>query len=196
MVFGASGRCAIALGIFVEGRSDRESHKHLLRKLGHTSIQDRVVPQGDMLNAGTMQRHIQAVLVRHSEIGHVLVLRDSEGVAPEETYVLMRPAERELRTRFPDVGIDYVVVDHSIEGWLLCDAEALRAVLGPRARISVPGNPDQNPRPADLMKGIFRANGKEFRKTTHNPAIAEAARVEEIRERSTTFAKLAGLELR
>ena len=62
MVLGASGRCAIALGIFVEGRSDREAHKQLLRKLGHASIQDRVVDQGDMLNAGTMQRHIQAVL--------------------------------------------------------------------------------------------------------------------------------------
>ena len=104
MVFGASGRCAIALGIFVEGRSDRESHKHLLRKLGHTSIQDRVVPQGDMLNAGTMQRHIQAVLHSTPEISHVLVLRDSEGVAPEETYNLMRPAERELRDTIPGFG--------------------------------------------------------------------------------------------
>ena len=63
MVLGASGRCAIALGIFVEGPSDREPHKHLLRKLGHTSIQTRVVPQGDMLNTDTMQRHIQAVLL-------------------------------------------------------------------------------------------------------------------------------------
>ena len=181
MVLGASGRCAIALGIFVEGPSDREPHKHLLRKLGHASIQTRVVPQGNMLDTDTMQRHIEAVLLLHQDISHVLVLRDSEGVAPEGTYELMRPAERELRARFPDLGIDYVVVDHSIEGWLLCDAEALRVVLGTRARINVPGNPDQNPRPADLMKGIFRANGKEFRKTTHNPAIAEAARVEEIR---------------
>ena len=196
MVLGASGRCAIALGIFVEGPSDREPHKHLLRKLGHASIQTRVVPQGNMLDTDTMQRHIEAVLLLHQDISHVLVLRDSEGVAPEGTYELMRPAERELRARFPDLGIDYVVVDHSIEGWLLCDAEALRVVLGTRARINVPGNPDQNPRPADLMKGIFRANGKEFRKTTHNPAIAEAARVEEIRQCSQTFAKLAGLELR
>lgn len=196
MVFRTSGRCAIALGIFVEGPSDREPHKHLLRKLGHPSIQTRVVPQGNMLDTDTMQRHIEAVLLLHQDISHVLVLRDSEGVAPEETYELMRPAERELRRRFPDLGIDYVVVDHSIEGWLLCDPESLRAVLGARARINVPGNPDQHPRPADLLKGIFRANGKEFRKTTHNPAIAEAARVEEIRQCSQTFAKLAGLELR
>ena len=196
MVLGASGRCAIALAIFVEGPSDRESHKHLLRKLGHTSIQDRVVPQGDMLNTGTMQRHIQAVLLLHQDISHVLVLRDSEGVAPEETRDWMRPAETELKRRFPGLGIDYVVVDHSIEGWLLCDAEALKAVLGARARIDVPGNPDQHLRPAELLKDVFRANGKKFRKTIHNPLIAEAARVEEIRRRSQTFAELAGLELR
>ena len=196
MVFGASGRCAIALGIFVEGPSDREPHKHLLRKLGHPSIQTRVVPQGNMLDTDTMQRHVQAVLHLHPEISHVLVLRDSEGVAQKETRASMRPAERILRVRFPDLGINYVVVDHSIEGWLLCDQEALKAVLGPRARINVPGNPDQHPRPAELMKRIFRENDKEFRKTTHNRLIAEAARVEEIRKCSRTFAKLAGLELR
>ena len=196
MVFGASGRCAIALGIFVEGPSDREPHKHLLRKLGHPSIQTRVVPQGNMLDTDTMQRHIQAVLHLHPEISHVLVLRDSEGVAPEGTYELMRPAERELRSRFPGLGINYIVVDHSIEGWLLCDAEALKAVLGTRARINVPGNPDQHPRPAELIKGIFRENRRNYQKTIHNPIIAEAARVEEIRQCSQTFAKLAELELR
>lgn len=196
MVLGASGWCAIALAIFVEGKSDRESHKHLLRKLGNPSIQAHVVSQGDMLNVREMQNQIQAVLRLHPEISHVLVLRDSEGVDPERTRDRMRPAETELRERFPDLGIDYVVVDHSIEGWLLCDQEALKAVLGARARIDVPGNPDQNPRPANLLKRIFKDNGKEFRKTTHNPAIAEAARVETIRQCSQTFARLAGLELR
>ena len=196
MVLGASGWCAIALAIFVEGPSDREPHKHFLRKLGHHSIESRVVDQGDMLNVRKMQNQIQAVLRLHPNVSHVLVLRDSEGVAPEETYELMRPAERELREQFPDLGIDYVVVDHSIEGWLLCDAEALREVLGRQARINVPGNPDQHPRPAELMKGIFRANGREFRKTTHNRLIAEVARVEEIEQRSQTFATLAALELR
>ena len=73
--------------------------------------------------------------------------------------------------------------------------EALRAVLGARARIDVPGNPDQHPRPAELIKDI-QSKRQKFRKTTHNRLIAEAARVEEIRERSRTFAELAGLELR
>lgn len=196
MVLGASGWCAIALAIFVEGPSDREPHKYLLGKLGHASIHDYVVRQGDMLNVREMQNQIEAVLVRHPKIRHVLVLRDLEGVAQEKTYELMRQAERELREQFPSLGIDYVVVDHSIEGWLLCDTEALREVLGPRARINVPPNPDQYPRPAELIERIFKANGKTFLKTRDNPRIAKAARVEEIRERSRTFAVLAGLELR
>ena len=196
MVLGVSGRCAIALGIFVEGPSDQKPHKHFLRELGHTSIQARLVPQGDMLNADTMRRYIRALLVQHQEISHVLVLRDSEGVAPEKTHEWMRPVERGLRQQFPDLGIDYVVVDHSIEGWLLCDAEALRAVLGPRARINVPGNPDQNPRPANLLKRIFKDNGKKFDKIRDNAAIAEAADVETIKKCSQTFARLAALELR
>ena len=196
MVLGASGWCAIALAIFVEGKSDRESHKHLLRKLGNASIRDHVVDQGDMLNVREMQNQIQAVLRLHPEISHVLVLRDSEGVAPEKTRDWMRPAERDLKARFPGLGIDYVVVDHSIEGWLLCDAEALKSVLGAGARINVPGNPDQHLKPAELMKYVFRANRKEFRKTRHNAAIAEAADVETIKKCSKTFAKLAALELR
>ena len=105
----------------------------------------------------------------HPEISHVLVLRDSEGVAPEGTYELMRPAERELRSRFPGLGINYIVVDHSIEGWLLCDAEALKAVLGTRARINVPGNPDQHPRPAELIKGIFRENRRNYQQDDTQP---------------------------
>ena len=142
MVLGASGWCAIALGIFVEGRSDRESHKHLLRKLGHASIRDRVVDQGDMLNAGTMQRHIQAVLHLHQGYkprpGAEGFGRRGSG---RDVYDLMRPAERELREQFPGLGINYVVVDHSIEGWLLCDPEALRGGAWRTGENKRPGEP-------------------------------------------------------
>ena len=63
--------------------------------------------------------------------------------------------------------VNYVIVDHALEGWLACDIDALRVVLGPTAKIETRGNPEDNRSPAKLMERIFKANGKSYRKTVH-----------------------------
>jgi hypothetical protein len=91
------------------------------------------------------------------------------------------------------VPVDYVVVDHALEGWLACDIDALRAVLGPTARIETRGNPEDNRSPAKLMERTFKANGKSYLKTVHAARIAEAATPRRISEKSPTFRRLVRL---
>ena len=85
----------------------------------------------------------------------------------------------------------YIVVDHSLEGWLACDADALRKVLGRQAVLSIKGNPEDHQRPAELMHRIFRDNRKGFVKTVHNEKIAEFVKPQNILEKSPTFRRFA-----
>ena len=180
----------MSLGIFVEGPSDRQTIPILIKKLGYSAaIESRVVPQGNMLDASKMLRHVGALLAPQPRVSRIIVFRDSEGVDPQETRRLTEPVSNRLSAASP-VPVDYVVVDHSLEGWLACDIDALRAVLGSNARIRTGGNPEDNPRPATLMERIFRSNGKTYRKTVHAARIAEAATPSNISEKSPTFRHL------
>ena len=88
---------------------------------------------------------------------------------PNETLRRTEPVAAELNRISGRASVSYIVVDHSLEGWLACDEQALRAVLGRSARIRIRGNPEDDPRPARLLERIFRANKKDFVKTVHNP---------------------------
>jgi hypothetical protein len=189
----APRRRSLSLGIFVEGPSDRDSIPILLRKLGQRAVHARVTGRGDMLDVATMHRHVQALRATHRGVRRVLVFLDSEGVDPEVTLREAEGPRRELLGALRRVDLDYVVVDHSLEGWLACDEEAVRSVLGRNARLRTRVNPEDHPRPAQLMEGLFRANGKQFRKTVHNRLLAERADTTVIADRSATFRRLVDL---
>ena len=86
--------------------------------------------------------------------------------------------------------VNYVIVDHALEGWLACDVDALREVLGSQAKILIKGNPEDNLRPAKLMERIFKANRKTYIKTVHAAKIAEAVTPSKISKKSPTFSRL------
>ncbi len=152
-----------------------------------------VVKQGRMLDAQFMSRQIKAVTRRDRRVSAILVFRDSEGADPAKTLLATRLPLQILTQAHPKMTIDYVVVDHSLEGWLLSDPEALRTVLGPRVRIALPARPDTHPRPAELMSRVFAANGLDYAKMRHAPRMAEAADTTAIASRSPTFAALVSL---
>jgi len=97
------------------------------------------------------------------------------------------PVEAQLRTTFPNLALAYAIVDHSIEGWLLHDREAVRHELGHNPRLPQYGNPENNCRPAELMAQIFRRNNREYNKATHPLRLAEAADPTTIAKSSPTF---------
>ena len=181
----------MSLGIFVEGQSDRTTIPILIRKAGYAGgIQTRIVHRGDMLDIAEVSRHVDALLSLHRDVDKILVFIDWEGVDPARTQRDTRGAASRLNRIAGGVPLRYIVVDHSLEGWLACDTDALKAVLGRDAKIHTGGNPENHLRPAETMSRIFRDNGRDFSKTRHNPRIAEAVTVERIADKSPTFRRL------
>ena len=177
----------MSLGLYVEGRSDKDTIPKLVGKLGYRiRIITKVVSQSEMLIGDKMARHLTVLLRERHDVDLVLICIDSERVDSSVTKERSRPVERMLNRDSP-VTVRYAIVDHALEGWLACDEEAVQSALGPRAQINIRGNPDEHPTPADILHRVYRENGRKFRKTRDNPIIAGHVRPERISERSSTF---------
>ena len=185
----------MSLGIFVEGPSDRQTLPSLLHKLGQRRIEVRLVKSGKMLNADAMEPHIRALIGTQRGLRRILIFRDSECTGPEETIALAREPEAELNSRIGRPPISYVIVDHSIEGWLACDKSAVFELVGGTRKHSLLNNPEADCRPAQLLTKFFDANHVRggFKKTTHNPKIAEQVNTTTIALKSPTFRQLTEL---
>ena len=180
----------MSLGIFVEGQSDKKAIPILIKKLGYAdAIKTRIVRQGQMLDESRMLHHVDALFTDQPKVSRIIVFMDSEGVDPKTTLRSTTSVSSAL-TASSGVRVDYVIVDHALEGWLACDIDALRAVLGTGAKIQIRGNPEDNLRPAKLMERIFKANRKNYVKTVHAAKIAEAATASSIAKKSPTFRRL------
>ena len=181
----------MSLGLFVEGPSDRDAIRILIRNLGYRlRITIKIVKQSEMPLRDKMERNVREMLAERGDIEFIVVCIDSERVDTGVTERRLRPVQRHLNET-SSVPVRYAVVDHALEGWLACDEEAVRSVLGPRARINISGNPEEHPDPASLLKRVFRENRRQFQKTRHDPQIAQHASPERIAERSPTFRRFA-----
>ncbi len=181
----------MSLGLYVEGRSDKDTIPVLIKKLGYRlRIVSKAVPQSELLIGDKMARHLSELLREHNDVDLVLVCIDSERVDPSVTEQRVRPVQRRLNET-SSVPVRYAVVDHALEGWLACDEDAVQSVLGSRARVNIRSNPENHPTPADLLERVFRENGRKFRKTRDNPNIAERVSVERVASKSPTFRRFA-----
>lgn len=178
----------MSLLLVIEDKRGPESFRILARKIRNIAIEILVVPQGDMLKVTEVERHIR---VRHSfnrNISKILICRDSECTPILQTQRLCQQAEIDLNNR---LGrrlpiVKYVVVGHSPEGWLACDENALRKVLGPAVRIRR-FNPDDC-HPARYMDNLFRKSGRgRYEKSRHIEVLAKASNPENIASRNATF---------
>ena len=183
---------SLSLGLIVEGQSDRDTIPILARRLGYDAgIRSRVVSRGDMLTSDTISRYLTKFLREARDVTQVIICLDAERENPGRVLASTRQIERRLNEALP-VKVNYAVVDHALEGWLACDEEALRAVVGgPRARISIRGNPEEHSRPAEILHRVFQDNRREFNKMRDNRRIAERASPERIAARSPTFRRFA-----
>ena len=183
----------MSLGLIVEGQSDRATIPILARRLGYEArIRSRIVSRGDMLAQRTISRYLTKFLRETRDVTLVIVCLDAERENPAQVLASTRQIELRLNDIL-SVPVRYAVVDHALEGWLACDEDALRSVLGPRARINIRGNPEDHPAPADILRRLFRDNRRKFRKTQDDPKIAQAATPQNIAAKSPTFRRFAQL---
>ena len=181
----------MSLGLFVEGQSDRDTIPILARRLGYDArIRARIVSRGQMLASNAISRYPTKFLRESRDVTRVVVCIDAERENPAVVFASTRPIERRLNETLR-IQVNYSVVDHALEGWLACDEQAVRAILSPRARIDIRGNPEEHPTPADILHRVFRDNRREFNKMRDNRRIAENASVERIAARSPTFRRFA-----
>ena len=183
----------MSLGLYVEGRSDKDTIPILIRKLGYQSrvLAKDLGGQSELMIVDKMARHLSELLREHNDVELVLICRDSlDGFSPQITEERLRPLEQRLNRESP-VPVRYAVVDHALEGWLACDEEAIQSVLGPRARVNIQGNPEDHPTPVDILQRVYRQNRRNFRKTRDNPKIAQFVTPERIAARSPTFRRFA-----
>lgn len=188
MVCGSSGRRALIL-LLVEGPSDKKALVALAGKVTPDLPIPRVlvVGRGDLFRPEKLKAHVGFAHQQNPRIRKVLACVDSECTPIEETQRQAALLESELQRAFRDLSIKYVVVDHSLEGWLLCDRNAVRKVLGGKAWLPRYRSPENECRPAQLLETIFRRNNRDFIKTRDAPRLADQAKPQHIFRVSDTF---------
>ena len=154
----------------MEGESDEK----VLPILGHRILTGspafkalNLRGKGNLLNLTKVASIIKYNLRESHDISKVLLCIDSECTDVEATKLQLATPEQALQRSFPDLPVRYVVVDHSLEGWLLQDREAIQETLGRNSKLPQYGNPEENCRPAELLQELFEKNGRYYKKTVH-----------------------------
>jgi len=177
----------MSIGLFVEGKSDRDTIPKLIRKLFDTppKIVPRAIHRGEMFKSEKVRPYVEALLKQHQDVEKVIVCVDSECTDPAEIREEVSKVERELS----EIGLPvrYAVVVRALEGWLATDPEAVRRVLGRGAEVHIERSLEEICRPAELLEGIFAQHGKNFLKFRDDPLLAEHVNPEEIAKRSSSF---------
>ncbi|MFQ6057731.1 MAG: DUF4276 family protein [Anaerolineae bacterium] len=177
------------MALFVEGKSDKDAIPELVRRFLSASpgIICRIVRRGDMFNSAKIKAHLGPLLKGHPDVSKVIVCVDSECTDPAEIREEASRIEQELNRMSLPVVPRYVVVVHALEGWLAADSEALEKVLGKGIRVRIEQSLEKVCKPAELLEDIFARHGKNFRKTVHDPLIAEHADPKKIARQSSSF---------
>ncbi len=180
----------MTLAFFVEGRSEKVTLPILVRKASpeHERLLFRQVPRGDMFAARKMEAYIRALLAHHRDVRKILVCVDAECTPYAELKPRTEAIERELHAKgFP---VRYILVVHSLEGWLASDSEAMAKFLG-KAGIpkGYPRDWDAVCRPAELLARLIARSGKSFHKIRDGPRLAELVSIQRLVATSPSFAR-------
>jgi hypothetical protein len=174
--------------LLVEGPSDEKVLPILARRLrSGVRFTAKAVGKGDLLSAQKVEVHIRFATAHQRGIDKAVLCIDSECTPTEETRARLDAVAREVGTRFPSIAIRGVVVDHSLEGWLLCDRQALAQFLGQAEQRLRYGNAENECRPAALMGRLFKQARRDFVKTDVLPRLAEIVDAQRISQGSPTF---------
>lgn len=180
----------MSLLLLTEGKGEALALRVLARKLipASQAIHTIYLPKGNLLSSPKkVAARIRAERSKGAHTTKVLICVDSECTPVEETQHLVKQNEKEIAKLLPWAipVLRYVIVDHSLEGWLLGDLGALERVLG--SAVDPQAVAPRDCRPEKTMRQLFARQGKEFIKMRDNPRIAEAARPAELAKGSPTF---------
>lgn len=179
MVFRTYRRNTLKIGIFVEGKSDKDTIPKLIRKIiPNAGIEIRVLRQGETLNIEKVKSHKDALIKMHSDIDKIVVCRDSECANPDDIKLQIQKIEKEVKVR-------YSIIVHALETWLLSDENAVAKIIG--QSITPITSPESECKPKDTLKQIFSKAGKNFEHIRDDPKIAEFVDIKIIKQKCPSF---------
>jgi hypothetical protein len=175
--------------LLVEGPSDKGALPILARKLigSRVGVTALAVGKGDLLSAKRVEVHISYAMARQKDILKAVLCVDSECTDIERTRARIETVAQEVAQNLTGVSIRAIVVDHSLEGWLLYDRPAVAQFLGITERWLGYRNPEHECRPANLMDRLFRRAGRDFIKTRDLPDLANRIDPGQVALLSPTF---------
>lgn len=189
MVFRQSWRRSIKISLFVEGPSDEVTLRVLVRRIlgRQIDIISRVKRRGDLLNEGKIYSHItKDILLKHPDISKIIICVDSECTPETEAKANVRKLESSFKSKV-DCPLYCITVIHALEGWLLADPDSIGKYLGPRARVNISPSKALECKPKELMKRVFRQNGREFLPKRDNSQIAKRIDIDKIVKNNKSF---------
>jgi hypothetical protein len=178
------------IALLVEGPSDEKTLKNIVPKiLGEsTSIVTRVLRgRCNLLN----ERKIRAVILNdilstHPDVSKIIICVDFECTPEKEAKEEAERTEKYVRSGIHH-PLYYIPVIHALEGWLLADPEKIKMYLGTHSSVKIPPSATLDCKPKEVMKDIFRQNGREFVPPRDNPRIAEKIDIDKMAANNRSF---------
>ena len=171
------------IGIFVDGREEQISLRHMVEKLkiDHvqilTPVYANMQPKGPV---GSIVKAVEAKMTLHKQADLIVVLIDLEDL--EECIIARAQA---LKMAFHQKGyskVEVVVKNQQFENWLIADPEAIsqldRFHITTTFKKKVENDKADNvANPVGLLSGL-KKDGKTFHKTIDGTQIAKKLNIE------------------
>lgn len=189
MVFRRSWRRSIKISLFVEGPSDEVTLRVLIRRIlgRQVPVIPRVKRRGDLLKKEKIYSHItKDILPKYPDISKIIICVDSECTPETEAKANIRKLEDSFKSKV-NCPLYCITVIHALEGWLLADPDTIREYLGSRARVDISPSKALSCKPKEVMKRVFRQNGREFLSKRDSPRIAERVDIDKIVKNNKSF---------
>jgi hypothetical protein len=180
----------LRIAIFVDGPSDRDTLKILTRKLlaerkPTPGLEFRVLPRGDFFSSSKISAYLAYLCRTHPDVRKAILCLDCECTPTEEVQPKLSDVQRETRREHPSLNPTFVLKVHALEGWLACDRQALREVLG----TDPTGYPEPESvcKPKELLATVFKKANKEFDYMRDDPQLAQEIDIETLCRSSPSF---------
>jgi len=124
----------VKIALFVEGKSDKDTLRILLRRLlrERASVILRVFRgRGNLLNVEKVCAVAQVLLRESPDVSKIIACVDSECTPGDQTEREIRKIEQSVNANIQHkCSVHYIAVIHALEGWLLTDPDAIIKHLG------------------------------------------------------------------
>jgi hypothetical protein len=142
-------------------------------------------PRGKLTRPGGIEKAVEAMAIRISGAGGVLVVLDADDDCPAELGPEL--LGRACKAR-PDKQVAVVLANREFEAWYLASAPSLAGKHGFPESFPAPADPE-SPRDCKGLLTRARAAGHPYKETVDQTALASVFDLEMARTGSPSFAK-------